>query len=217
VTFSAPGRAAVSARLSSSFPSRRGFRLATPGPDYGPSAPFTRVRIRDVTQVCTLPLSRSGRESAPWQPTSIARLPRPLESLRFRRGLCGHPGSTALSVAFRRLPGPSLSTSRYPERWREPRYSAFDRYRRCNSAASLVCTLPLLRSGRNSAPWPPTSCARLPSRFSGCLRLSTAGWPSPDAKLSPRGSRTRMSLSAFFESVAVPPSAQVSRPPLPLW
>lgn len=191
-------------------------RLATPGPVYGPSAPFPRVRARDVTEVCTLPLIHSGRIRAPWQPTSIARLPRPSESLCCHRGLCGHSGSTALSDAFRRLSGPSLSASRHPERWREPRYSAFDRFRRCNSAASLVCTLPLMHSGRISAPWPPTSCARLPPRWSGCSRLSPARWPDPDAKRSPHGSQTRMSLSAIVESVAVPPPVLVYRQPLSL-
>jgi hypothetical protein len=55
----------------------------------------------------------------------------------------GHSGSAVFRSAFALFPSCRLSASRHPERWREPHYSAFDRYRRCNSAASLVCMLPL--------------------------------------------------------------------------
>jgi len=54
--------------------------------------------------------------------------------------------SLRFGITFRALSRPSRVSSfslAAPERWREPHYSAFDRYRRCNSAASLVCMLPL--------------------------------------------------------------------------
>jgi hypothetical protein len=58
-----------------------------------------------------------------------------------------------------------------------------------------VCTLPLNRSGRISAPWPPTTCARFPSRFSR-VRFAFGGLCHVLQKtLSPRGSRARMSLT----------------------
>lgn len=111
------------------------FCLATPGPVCGPFAPFTRVRARGVTEVCTLPLPRSGRDRAPWQPTSFARLSRPSESLRCRKGLLVTLVWRLFWVPVRGLPVTSLSASRHPERWREPHYAAFDRYRRCSSTA----------------------------------------------------------------------------------
>lgn len=64
------------------------------------------------------------------------------------------PVFRATFVAF---PSGLLSASRHPERWREPHYLAFDRLRRRSSAVYLVCILPLIHSGRISAPWLPTT------------------------------------------------------------
>jgi len=122
-----------------------------------------------VTKVCTLPLSDSGSDRAPWQPTSIARHSHPSNNLCYHRRLLVTQVWRTFPEAFATFPVRTLSASRHPERWREPHYSAFDRYRRCNSAASSVCMLPLMRSGRISAPWPPTSCARFPSRLAWVL------------------------------------------------
>jgi len=157
-----------------------------------------------VTKVCTLPLSDSGPDRAPWQPTSIARHSRPSNNLCCHRRLLVTQVWRTFPEAFATFPVRTLSASRHPERWREPHYSAFDRYRRCNSAASLVCMLPLMRSGRISAPWPPTSCARFPSRLAWGVHIFPRRLPYPDARLSPHGSQARMSLTAIFESVAVP-------------
>jgi hypothetical protein len=82
------------------------------------------------------PLIDPGPTSAPWPPSSCARLPRPSDIPALPRGPSGYSGSAGLSRPFRAVPVQSLSASRHPEQWREPRYSAFDRSRRCNSPAS---------------------------------------------------------------------------------
>jgi hypothetical protein len=89
-------------------------------------------------------------------------------------------------ATFAAVPSSLLSASRHPDPWLGPRYSAFDRFRRRSPAVSLVCTLPLTHPGRVRAPWPPTTCARFPSRASGWSLLSVDNATSHNAALTSR-------------------------------
>lgn len=149
------------------------FSLATPGPVYGPSALSLECSKTAFSGMHATPVSFRSRQN-PLAADLRRQALTPIEHPVLPQAPSGHPGLTSLSYRFHDCPGSSLSASRHPERWREPHYSAFDRYRRCNSAACWVCMLPLMHPGRISAPWPPTTCARFPSRGSGCSYLSPA-------------------------------------------
>jgi hypothetical protein len=114
-------------------PSR--FRLATPRPILWALSHALRRCDSAVHSGLARPLNHPGRFRAPWPPSSCARLPRPSDIPALPQGPSGYSGSAGLSRTFRSVPVQSLSASRLPEQWREPHYSAFDRYRRCNSPA----------------------------------------------------------------------------------
>lgn len=196
-TFSAPGLAAFSARLSPGFPNRRISVSRLLGPAYGPSALLLECSKTAFSGMHATPVSFRSRQN-PLAADLHRQVLTPIEHSVLPQASSGRSGLTSLSNRFHDSPGSSLSASRHPERWREPHYSAFDRYRRCNSAACWVCMLPLMRPGRISAPWPPTTCARFPSRSLGAL-IFLRRMPCPDKRLSPHGSQARMSHSAFFE------------------
>lgn len=133
---------------------------------------------RRCTKVSAQPLNRFGRIRAP------RRLPS--SGTHAHRNLC--VATEAFMVAQARLvfpmtfvnfPSSSFSASRHPEQWREPHYFAFDRLRRRSSAVYSVCILPLIHPGRISAPWLPTTYARLPlrdTRFSSLSSTEVASW-----------------------------------------
>lgn len=85
-TFSATVRAAVSAQLAPGFPNRPVSVSRLLGQITGLLHSYASAAKRRPV-VCTLPLSPSGEDRTPWQPTSIARHSHPLESLRCRKGL----------------------------------------------------------------------------------------------------------------------------------
>lgn len=153
--------------------------------------------------VCTLPLSPSGEDRTPWQPTSIARHSHPLESLRCRKGLLVTQVWHHFPSAFASIPcvvfqprgilsvGVShttlLSIAIAVVIRRHPRYACYpclSRWRQNPLAAYLLRQVP------TAMDW---GVQAFPQRLL-----------APGKRLSPHGSQSRMGLSACFESVAVP-------------
>jgi len=118
------------------------FSLTTAGPDYGPSALSRKCSKTASYGMHATPVSFRRRQN-PLAADLHRQALTPIGILTLPQGPSGHSGLASLSERFRVHPVCRLSASRHPERWREPHYSAFDRYRRCNSAASSVCMLPL--------------------------------------------------------------------------
>lgn len=148
-------------------PSR--FRLATPRLILWAYSHTSRRCDSAVHSGLAQPLNHPGRFRAPWPPPTCARLSRPSDIPALPPGPSGCSGSAGLSHVFRRVPVQSLSASRHPEHWREPTTLLSIAIGVVIRRRAQVCTLPLNRSGRIRAPWPPTSCARLPLQLPGEL------------------------------------------------
>jgi hypothetical protein len=144
------------------------------------SCPLVAIAVRAQRQVrvCLQPLMNPGFISAPWPPSSCARLP--------------HSQSWPV-VTFPQLP-PHPGAPYYPSLGQNgpvsPTTMLSITQRRCRPAACSVCRLPLSH-GRDSASWPPIRPGQAPvrsallsaqflsSRFSSPLRIRR-GSPRPE-------------------------------------
>lgn len=166
-TFSTRVRRQFRLWLSPGFPLPSRFRLATPRPILWALSHSLRRCDSAVHSGLALPLNHPGRFRAPWPPSSCARLSRPSVSLRCRKCLL----VTQVRLVF---PGPFEP---FPSSRSQPRgvLSVGVSHTTLLSIAigvvarrrAQVCTLPLNHSGWFSAPWPPTTCARLPLQAPG--------------------------------------------------
>jgi hypothetical protein len=152
------------------------------------------VRAQRLAMVCKLPLLDSGPNRAPWvRNQAPTRFPRAETSFR-RLSSLSHWLACHLTVPVALCELHSL---------------AFDSLGRVNSTACRVCTLPLSRFGRVSAPWLPyqdsalleaSSCLSLLYVRLGCGVTFCGFSPLSLTSLSPCGSQTicRLSDTTFF-------------------
>jgi hypothetical protein len=172
--------------------------------------------------VCMLPLFHSGWNSAPWPPSSCARLPHPSLGSRYRGKLYGQLGRAGLFAAFAASRPVALTLRTHP---------LMQASRHCFRSLPSVSPDGVLGmhatpspNRRGSAPWPPPSSARLPiaapsstSRARSFARVPATfpgAFPVSVARLSPRGSPCWHRPDDTFGCVTQP-LAQVCKLPLP--